>query len=139
MRSSSSAVRYPAVCSARACARDPAMSYGASCQSKCVDRDSAASSALGPSAKRPPQRAPVFVASVLAGWFASVMSSCLVVVSGSVGSGASARGVEWRVLLAAVVSEPGQFARSRRAAIRAGRAHAAARVTGSSDGAAASS
>ena len=26
-----------AVCRARACARDPAMSYGASCQSKCVD------------------------------------------------------------------------------------------------------
>ena len=36
----------------------PARSYAASRQSKCVDRDSASSSGLGPPAKRPPQSLP---------------------------------------------------------------------------------
>ena len=46
----------PAACSTRACARDPAMSYCASRQSKWVDLLRAASASAGPPAKRPPQR-----------------------------------------------------------------------------------
>ena len=45
-------------CSTRAWAREPARSYGASRQSKWVDRDSASSSGLGPPANRPPQSLP---------------------------------------------------------------------------------
>jgi hypothetical protein len=40
---------------------EPARSYGASCQSKCVDFESRASSGDGPLAKRAPQSAPSFV------------------------------------------------------------------------------
>ena len=59
--SSSSSVSSPALCSTRAWAREPARSYGASRQSKWVDRDSASSSGLGPPANRPPHSLPVFV------------------------------------------------------------------------------
>src|SRR5581483_8099255 len=54
IRVSSSSVSSPALCSTRAWAREPAMSYGASRQSKCTDAESAASASDGPSAKRPP-------------------------------------------------------------------------------------
>ena len=46
----------PAACSTRACARDPAMSCGASRQSKWVDLDRAARASAGPPANRPPHR-----------------------------------------------------------------------------------
>lgn len=55
IRVSSSSSRRFALCSTRAWARDPAMSYGASRQSKWTDADSLASASAGPSAKRPPQ------------------------------------------------------------------------------------
>ena len=63
---SSSAVRYPAAASAFAWACEPAMSYSARSQSKCVDRLSAASSGEGPVAKRAPQSAPSLVPSPFA-------------------------------------------------------------------------
>src|SRR5262249_44313063 len=50
----SSSVSSPARFSTRACAREPARSYGASRQSKWTDRDRAASASDGPPAKRPP-------------------------------------------------------------------------------------
>ena len=46
----------PAACSTRAWARDPAMSCGASRQSKWVDLDRAARASAGPPANRPPHR-----------------------------------------------------------------------------------
>lgn len=55
IRSSSSGSSSPAVCSTRAWARDPAMSYGARRQSKCTEALSFSSASDGPSAKRPPQ------------------------------------------------------------------------------------
>ena len=55
----------PARWSALACAREPARSYGVSCQSKWVDFDSAWSSGDGPLAKRPPQSEPSLV---VPGW-----------------------------------------------------------------------
>ena len=48
-------VSRPALWSTRACAREPAMSYGASRQSKWTDADRFASASAGPSANRAPQ------------------------------------------------------------------------------------
>ena len=55
---SSSSVSSSARCRALACARDPATSYGASLQSKCVDRLSVKSASAGSPPNRPPHSRP---------------------------------------------------------------------------------
>ena len=56
IRPSSSGSSRPAPARTRACAREPARSYGARRQSNCTLTDSRASASAGPPANRPPQR-----------------------------------------------------------------------------------